>query len=148
MIHNEESRTSRQGGNDSALFTESSYEPADESGSRIVQQDRRKNDAGTSILHVLPNAARLLLGSNRAEVAHELFTHWLNRVSYDELFDLQDEGLRLRCRANMMIQPALRSGELEVENMDARQTLSQRCFLRLLQVNGSISQRLRVLSIV
>ena len=92
-------------------------------GSRIVQQDRRKNDAGTSILHALPNAARLLLGSNRAEVAHELFTHWLNRVSYDELFDLQDEGLRLRCRANMMIQPALRSGELEVENMDARQTL-------------------------
>jgi hypothetical protein len=80
-------------------------------------------ETGTSILHVLPNAARLLLGSNRAEVAFELFTHWLNRASYDELFDLQDEGLRLRCRANMLIQPALRSGELEVENMDARQTL-------------------------
>ena len=80
-------------------------------------------ETGTSILHALPNAARLLLGSNRAEVAYELFTHWLNRVSYDELFDLQDEGLRLRCRANMLIQPALRSGELEVENMDARQTL-------------------------
>ena len=119
----EESRNSRQAGNDSAPFTESSYEPADESGSRILQQDRRKNDAGTSILHTLPNAARLLLGSNRAEVAHELFTHWLHRVSYDELFDLQDEGLRLRCRANMMIQPALRSGELELENMDARHTL-------------------------
>ena len=119
----EESRNSRQAGNDSALFTESNYKPADESGSRIVHQDNRKNDAGTSILHALPNAARLLLGSNRAEVAHELFIHWLHRVSYDELFDLQDEGLRLRCRANMMIQPALRSGELEVENMDARQTL-------------------------
>ena len=119
----EESRNSRQAGNDSALFTESSYDTADESGSRILHQDRRKNDAGTSILHTLPNAARLLLGSNRAEVAHELFTHWLHRVSYDELFDLQDEGLRLRCRANMMIQPALRSGELELENMDARHTL-------------------------
>ena len=119
----EESRYPGQAGNDSAPFTENSYEPADDLGSRIVQQDRRKNDAGTSILHTLPNAARLLLGSNRAEVAHELFTHWLYRVSYDELFDLQDEGLRLRCRANMMIQPALRSGELEVENMDARQTL-------------------------
>ena len=119
----EESRNSRQAGNDSAPFTENSYGPADESGSRILQQDRRKNDAGTSILHALPNAARLLLGSNRAEVAHELFTHWLHRVSYDELFDLQDEGLRLRCRANMMIQPALRSGELELENMDARHTL-------------------------
>ena len=90
---------------------------------RATQQDRRKSDAGASILHVLPNAARLLLGSNRSEVAHELFTHWLNWVSYDELFDLQDEGLRLRCQANMLVQPALRSGELEVENMDARQTL-------------------------
>ncbi|MGZ3609412.1 MAG: helicase-associated domain-containing protein [Ktedonobacteraceae bacterium] len=119
----EESRNSRQAVNDSAPFTESSYDPADESGPRILQQDKRKNDAGTSILHTLPNAARLLLGSNRAEVAHELFTHWLHRVSYDELFDLQDEVLRLRCRANMMIQPALRSGELELENMDARQTL-------------------------
>ena len=119
----EESRTSRQAGNDAAHFADSSYEPAGEPGSRIVMQDRRKNDAGTSILHTLPNAARLLLGSNRAEVAHELFIHWLHRISYDELFDLQDEGLHLRCRANMMIQPALRSGELEIENMDARQTL-------------------------
>ena len=121
----EESRTSKQTGKDGAFFPENSYELADESGPRVGLQDkdRRKNDAGTSILHVLPNAARLLLGSNRAEVAYELFMHWLHRVSYDELYDLQDEGLRLRCRANMMIQPALRSGELEVENMDARQTL-------------------------
>jgi len=119
---NEESKSSKTSGNDISHFTSSPYESYDESGSRTMQ-DRRKSDAGTSILHVLPNAARLLLGSNRAEVAHELFTHWLNRVSYDELFDLQNEGLRLRCRSNMLIQPALRSGELEVENMDARMTL-------------------------
>ncbi len=120
---NEVSKFSKMTGNDISHFTHSLYEPSDESGLRAMQQDRRKSDAGTSILHVLPNATRLLLGSNRAEVAHELFTHWLNRVSYDELFDLQEEGLRLRCRANLLIQPALRSGELEVENMDARQTL-------------------------
>ncbi len=120
---NEAGKSSKMAGNDISHFTNSPYEPSDESGLRAMPQDRRKSDAGTSILHVLPNAARLLLGSSRAEVAHELFTHWLNRVSYDELFDLQDEGLRLRCRANLLIQPALRPGELEVENMDARQTL-------------------------
>ncbi len=119
---NEASKPSKTAGNDISHFTNSSYEPSEVFSLRAMQQDRRKDDAGTSILHVLPNAARLLLGSNRAEVAHELFTHWLNRVSYDELFDLQDEGLRLRCRANLLIQPALRSGELEMENMDARQT--------------------------
>jgi hypothetical protein len=119
----EESKFSKMAGNDISLLTERPYEPSEEAESHAVQQERRKNDAATSILHVLPNAARLLLGSNRAEVAYELFTHWLNQASCDELFDLQDQGLRLRCRANMLIQPALRSGELEVENMDARQTL-------------------------
>ncbi len=82
-----------------------------------------RDDAGTSILHVLPNAAELLLGPNRAEVAHELFTHWLNQPTYEELFDLQEAGLRLRCRATPLGQPALRSGELEAENREARQTL-------------------------
>jgi XPB/Ssl2-like helicase family protein len=119
----EASESSKIAGNDISPFTDSIYEPSNEAGARVVQQDKRKSDSGTSILHVLPNAARLLLGSNRAEVAYELFTHWLNRVSYDELFDLHDEGLRVCCRANMLLQPALRSGELEVENTDARQTL-------------------------
>ncbi len=82
-----------------------------------------RDDAGTSILHVLPNAAELLLGLNRAEVAHELFTHWLNQPTYEELFDLQEERLRLRCRATPLSQPAIRSGELETENREARQTL-------------------------
>jgi hypothetical protein len=82
-----------------------------------------RDDAGTAILHVLPNAAELLLGPTRAEVAHELFAHWLNQPTYEELFDLQEEGLGLRCRATPLNQPALRSGELEIENREARQTL-------------------------
>jgi hypothetical protein len=120
---NELSKPSKMSGNDSSHFTNSSSDFSEVSNLPAMQQGRYKDDAGASILHVLPNAARLLLGSTRTEVAHELFTHWLNRATYDELFDLQDEGLRLRCRANLLIQPALRSGELEIENMDARQTL-------------------------
>jgi hypothetical protein len=120
---NEVSKPSKTSGNDISHFANSPSELSEVSGLRAMPQDRHKNDSGASILHVLPNAARLLLGSTRTEVAHELFTHWLNRASYDELFDLQDEGLRLRCRANLLIQPALRPGELEIENMDARQTL-------------------------
>ncbi len=117
------SKNLKMAGNDIMPGAGKPSEGFNESGSYALQKERRKNNSGSSILHVLPNAARLLLGSNRAEVARELFAHWLNRASYDELFDLQDEGLRLRCRANMLLQPALRSGELEMENMDARQTL-------------------------
>ncbi len=92
-------------------------------GSRVMKQNKYKDEATVSVMHALPNAAELLLGWNRTEVAHELFIHWLNRASYDELFDLQDEGLRLRCHATPLNQPALRTGELEIENRDARQTL-------------------------
>lgn len=82
-----------------------------------------KDDATTATLHILPNAARLLLGPARTEVASELFAHWLARPSYDELFALQEDGLRLRCRAASLGTPVLRQGELEVENSEARQTL-------------------------
>jgi hypothetical protein len=78
-----------------------------------------RDDGGTPGMRALPNAAELLLGPTRVEVAHELFTHWLHQTTYEELFDLQEEGLRLRCRAT----PALRPGELETENREARQTL-------------------------
>jgi hypothetical protein len=120
---NDSSKASKGPGNDLSHIANTSFEAQEVSGSRIMQQNRHRDEAGTSILHVLPNAARLMLGSNRVEVALELFTHWLNRASYDELFDLQDAGLHLRCRSNLLIQPALRSGELETENMDARQML-------------------------
>jgi len=120
---NEAGKSSTTFGNDTSLQAYGSSDRSEVSSFRVMQQNRLKDDAGSSILHALPNAAELLLGSTRAEVTHELFMHWLNRASYDELFDLQEEGLRLRCRATPLNQPALRSGELEIENRDARQTL-------------------------
>jgi XPB/Ssl2-like helicase family protein len=119
----EAGRSSNTFGNDASHVAYGSSERSDVPTFHVMQQNKYRKDAGTSTLHALPNAAELLLGSNRADVAHELFTHWLNQPSYEELFDLQEEGLRLRCRATPLNQPALRSGELEIENRDARQTL-------------------------
>ena len=82
-----------------------------------------KDDATTPCLRVLPNAARLLLGPGHSDVVRELFMHWLNQPGYEELFDLQEEGVQLRCRTTPLNQPALRSGELETENSEARLTL-------------------------
>jgi hypothetical protein len=64
---NEVSKPTKTSGNDRTHFTDSSSEHSEVSGFRAMQQDRRQDDIGASILHVLPNAARLLLGSNRAE---------------------------------------------------------------------------------
>ncbi|HEX4203396.1 MAG TPA: hypothetical protein VHZ51_04205 [Ktedonobacteraceae bacterium] len=83
----------------------------------------QKDESGTAQLRVLPNIAQLFLGAKRAEVARDLFELWLTQSSYTELFDLQEEGLRLRCRATALNFPVLRSGELDSENRDARQTL-------------------------
>lgn len=88
-----------------------------------------KDDGGTPspsslpTLRTLPNVAQLLLGPGSTEVAHDLFELWLTHPTYEELFDLQEEGLRLRCRTTLMNQPALRPGELAAENSEARQTL-------------------------
>jgi len=82
-----------------------------------------RDDTTTPCLRVLPNAARLLLGPGHSDVMRELFIHWLNQSTYEELFDLQEEGVQLRCRTTPLNQPALRSGELETENSEARQTL-------------------------
>ncbi|HLH63624.1 MAG TPA: Rho termination factor N-terminal domain-containing protein [Ktedonobacteraceae bacterium] len=81
-------------------------------------------DTSTPCLRVLPNAAQLLLGPGRADVLRELFSHWLKQTSYAELLDLNDEGVRLCCRCTPSGQPALRAGELEAENSEARQTLT------------------------
>src|SRR6266702_3931843 len=89
----------------------------------ILYLEHESANATMSILRMLPNAAELLLGPARAEVASELFMHWLHQSTYIELFDLQEEGLRLRCCATPMNQPALRYGELEAESRDARQAL-------------------------
>lgn len=82
-----------------------------------------EDESATPCLRVLPGAARLLLSSARAEVAHDLFELWLTQSSYEELLALQEDGLRLRCRATSQSQPLLRSGELEAENSEARQVL-------------------------
>lgn len=91
--------------------------------SDILYLENEANSASTSVLRLLPNAAELLLGMSRAEVLSELFTHWLHQSTYREIYDLQEEGLLLRCRATPMNQPVLRAGELEAENKAARQAL-------------------------
>src|SRR5947209_5969057 len=82
-----------------------------------------KDDAGTPYLRLLPNAARLLLGPISREVARDLFELWLTQPGYEELFELQEEDLRLRCRTTTLNHPILRPGELEAENCEARQLL-------------------------
>ncbi len=82
-----------------------------------------KDDGGAPSLRALPNAAQLLLGPERQEVARDLFELWLTHPNYEELFDLQTEGLRLRCRTTALNHPVLRPGELESENSEARQWL-------------------------
>ncbi|GAC1682665.1 MAG: hypothetical protein PVS3B3_03080 [Ktedonobacteraceae bacterium] len=82
-----------------------------------------KDDKGTAHLRVLSNTAQLLLGPTRNEVLHDLFELWLTHNSYEDLFVLEEDGLRLRCRAISMNHPILRSGELEAENGEARQAL-------------------------
>jgi hypothetical protein len=82
-----------------------------------------KDDNGSLSLHVLPNVAQLLLGSGRKDAARELFDLWLTQASYTELFDLHEDGLRLRCRSTSLNIPALRPKELDEENSEARRSL-------------------------
>ncbi|MBV9690395.1 MAG: hypothetical protein JO202_11895 [Ktedonobacteraceae bacterium] len=82
-----------------------------------------RDDSGAPILRVLPNAAQLLLSSTHMEILRELFEVWLTHASYEGLFDLQEDGLQLRCRATSLSSPCLRPGELEAENSEARQSL-------------------------
>jgi hypothetical protein len=82
-----------------------------------------KEESWQANLHVPPESAQLLLGSARNDLLHELFTRWLKQNSYAELFELSEHGVRIRCRATPLNQPALRRGELEQENNEARQEL-------------------------
>jgi len=68
-----------------------------------------KDDAEAPYLRALPTIAR--------------FKRWLAQPTSAELFDLQEEGLRLRFRTGPLGRPALRTGELEAENGEARQVL-------------------------
>ncbi|HET8911473.1 MAG TPA: helicase-associated domain-containing protein [Ktedonobacteraceae bacterium] len=86
--------------------------------SGILYQDET---AGT--WQALPNAAQVLLDISHLDLARDLFRLWLDQSSYDELFELQEDGLQLRCRTTAVRQPALRPGELSGENKEARQAL-------------------------
>jgi hypothetical protein len=85
----------------------------------ILHQD----DNGRPYLCVLPDAAQLLLGPTCMEAARDLFELWLTQSSYEELFELQEEGVRLRCRATSLHIPLIRPGELDIENREARQLI-------------------------
>ncbi len=82
-----------------------------------------KDDHGTPYLRALPNVARLFLGTESAEVIPDLFELWLTRSSYEELYDLHEEGLHLYSRTTPLNQPIMRLGELETENSEARQAV-------------------------
>ena len=82
-----------------------------------------KDDHGTPYLRALPNMARLFLGTDSTEVIPDLFELWLTRSSYEELYDLHEEGLHLCGRTTPLNQPVMRLGELETENSEARQTV-------------------------
>ncbi len=82
-----------------------------------------KDDDNASHLRILSNAAQLLLAPTQTAVLRDLFELWLTQSSYGELFLLQEDGLRLRCRATALNMPVLRSGELDAENSEARQTI-------------------------
>jgi hypothetical protein len=87
----------------------------------ILYQDEADKDK--PCLRILPNATQLLLSSRRAKTLHDLFEVWLTHSSYGELFELQENGLRLRCQSTSLNLPNLRSGELDAENGEARQTI-------------------------
>ncbi|GER88402.1 hypothetical protein KDW_25640 [Dictyobacter vulcani] len=85
----------------------------------IVQKPQRQ----ALYMHVLPDAAQLLLGSSNADVLQDLFKLWLQSPSVAELFALPSEGLRLLCRMTPLKIPVLRLSELAEENTAARHTL-------------------------
>jgi hypothetical protein len=84
-----------------------------------------RDDHGTPYLRALPNVARLFLGTDSAEVIPDLFELWLTRSSYEELYDLHEEGLHLYSRTTPLNQPIMRLGELETENSEARQAVAR-----------------------
>ncbi len=82
-----------------------------------------KDEAGKPALRILQTSAQFLLGSSSMEMLRDLFELWLHKSSYSDLFDLQNDGLRLCCRAAPLGVPILRADELDTENSEARQTL-------------------------
>ena len=82
-----------------------------------------KDETGKPALRILQTSAQFLLGSPSMEMIRDLFDLWLHKSSYSDLFELQNDGLRLCCRAAPLGIPILRADELDAENSEARQTL-------------------------
>lgn len=81
------------------------------------------DDEGQAAIHVLPEAAQLLLGSPPEVVLADLFHLWLRHASAHELYELMLEGVRIHLRSTTLNIPIVRVGELEEENREARQAL-------------------------
>ncbi|MBA2681027.1 MAG: hypothetical protein H0U76_21855, partial [Ktedonobacteraceae bacterium] len=82
-----------------------------------------RDESGQPALRILQTSAQFLLGSSGMEMLRDLFDLWLHKSSYSDLFDIQNEGLRLCCRAAPLGIPILRADELDTENSEARQML-------------------------
>jgi hypothetical protein len=89
-------------------------------------------DGQSPTLSLRSGTAERLLGPDWPKTLRTLFNLWLTQASYGDLYDLNEEDVRLRCRAYVgqgqvgqshgtMHQPLLRSSELEAENSQARQ---------------------------
>jgi hypothetical protein len=80
-----------------------------------------KGGGQSPTLSLRAGAAERLLGPNWTKTLRTLFKLWLTQTSFGDLYDLTEEGIRLRCRATSQHQPVLHSGDLEAENSQARQ---------------------------
>jgi hypothetical protein len=91
-----------------------------------------KGDGQPPTLSLRSGTAERLLGPDWTKTLRTLFNLWLTQTSYGDLYDLKEEGIRLRCRAyagqghvgqshSTLHQPLLRSSELVAENSQARQ---------------------------
>jgi len=81
------------------------------------------DDTATNRMRALPDLAAALLGPTHVNLAQDLFSLWLERSSYAELFELQEENLRVRCRATALRVPVMRPSDLDAENSEARQSV-------------------------
>lgn len=82
-----------------------------------------KEENENPLLRARPDAAAYLLGPNFRETLQKLYEQWTHHASYAELYELREEGVRLRCRTTGLNVPIIRPGELDAENSEARQTL-------------------------
>ncbi len=80
-----------------------------------------KGEGPSPALSLRSGTAERLLGPDWTKTLRTLFKLWLTQTSYGDLYDLTEEGIRLRCRATSQHQPVLYSGDLDMENSQARQ---------------------------